>query len=65
MAAVVSKRGLSPDDEFVCSACGSVVYGQEILDGDTAVYFAKRDASNPNNNQYRCAECEEDRWLAR
>ena len=64
MAAIVSKKGVKPSDEFVCSACGSVISGADILDGE-AVYYAKRDQSNPNNDEYRCADCEEDRWLIR
>jgi hypothetical protein len=62
VAAIVSKKGVKPTDEFVCSVCGDVTFGTDIHSG-VSVYYAKRDQSNPNNNEYRCDDCESDRWL--
>lgn len=61
MSVVVPKKGVAPDDRFVCDDCGDLILGYRILDGE-AVYYVKQDRSNPNNSTYRCADCQDDRW---
>jgi hypothetical protein len=61
MSAVVSKKGIKPNDQFICDDCGDAITGSRILDGEM-VYYVKEDRSNPNNNRYRCEDCQDDIW---
>ena len=57
----MSKKKVKASDKFVCVDCSDVVTGDRVLNGEM-VYYAKEDRSNPNNNEYRCADCQDDRW---
>jgi len=35
--------------------------GNRIINGEM-VYYVKQDLSNPHNNRYRCADCQDDLW---
>ena len=59
MSAVVSKKGLKDSDTFRCDDCGENISGTRVIDGEY-VYYVKQDRSNPNNNRYRCEECQSD-----
>jgi uncharacterized protein YlaI len=61
MGATVPKKGVQPSDVFLCDDCGDPIRGQRIIDGEY-VYYVKQDRSNPNNNTYRCADCQDERW---
>jgi hypothetical protein len=62
MSAVVSKKGIKPNDKFICDDCGEIIRGYQVLDGGM-VYYKKEDKTgNPNLHQYRCADCQEDIW---
>jgi hypothetical protein len=61
MSVVVSKKGVKPSDVFLCADCNDPISGNRVLDGEM-VYYIKEDRSNPNNNTYRCADCQDDIW---
>ena len=61
MNAVVPKKNVKPDDIFICDDCGDPISGTRLL-ANEMVYFVKQDLSNPHNNRYRCADCQDDIW---
>ena len=61
MSAVVAKKGVKDGDTFFCDDCGDPIMGNRILSGEM-VYYVKQDLSNPYNNRYRCADCQDDLW---
>jgi len=61
MSAVVAKKGVKDNDTFICDDCGDPIMGNRILSGEM-VYYVKQDLSNPHNNRYRCADCQDDLW---
>ena len=62
MGAVVSKKGIKPTEKFICDDCGDAITGSRILDGEMVYHVNKPDMSNPHNNKYRCADCQDDIW---
>jgi uncharacterized protein YlaI len=62
MSAVVSKKGVKPSDKFICDDCGDPISGSRVLDGEMVYYVVQDKTGNPNNNIYRCADCQDDRW---
>ena len=61
MSAVVAKKGVKDGDTYICDDCGDPMLGSRILAGEM-VYYVKQDLSNPYNNRYRCADCQDDIW---
>lgn len=61
MSQVVPKKGVKDSDVFICDDCGDAISGSRVTGGEY-VYYVKQDRSNPNNNRYRCADCQDDLW---
>lgn len=61
MSQVVAKKGVKDNDIFMCEDCSDPISGSRVINGEF-VYYTKEDRSNPNNNRYRCADCQDDIW---
>jgi DNA-directed RNA polymerase subunit RPC12/RpoP len=45
--------------EFVCSDCGEVTTGQEVIDG-AYVYIVRKNLDDLHRSIWRCANCQDD-----
>ena len=61
MSQVVPKKGVKDSDTFMCEDCSDPISGTRVINGEF-VYYTKEDRSNPHNNRYRCADCQDDIW---
>jgi predicted RNA-binding Zn-ribbon protein involved in translation (DUF1610 family) len=59
MNAILSSRGVTAGMEFVCSECGEVTTGQEVIDG-AYVYIVRKNLDDLQKSIWRCANCQDD-----
>ena len=59
MNAILSSRGVTAGMEFVCSECGEVTTGQEVIDG-AYVYIVGKNLDDLHKSIWRCANCQDD-----
>ena len=59
MSTIISSRGVTPEMQFVCSDCGEVTTGQEVIDG-AYVYIARKNLDDLHRSIWRCANCQDD-----
>ena len=59
MSAILSSRGVTAGMEFVCSECGEVTTGQEVIDG-AYVYIVRKNLDDLQKSIWRCANCQDD-----
>jgi len=59
MNAILSSRGVTAGMEFVCSECGEVTTGQEVIDG-AYVYIVRKNLDDLHKSIWRCANCNDD-----
>ena len=59
MSTILSKSGVTPGMEFVCSDCGEVTTGQEVIDG-AYVYIVRKNLDDLHRSIWRCANCQDD-----
>jgi len=59
MNAILSSRGVTVGMEFVCSECGEVTTGQEVIDG-AYVYIVRKNLDDLQKSIWRCANCQDD-----
>jgi predicted RNA-binding Zn-ribbon protein involved in translation (DUF1610 family) len=59
MNAILSSRGVTAGMEFVCSDCGEVTTGQEVIDG-AYVYIVRKNLDDLQKSIWRCANCQDD-----
>ena len=59
MNAILSSRGVTVGMEFVCSECGEVTTGQEVIDG-AYVYIVRKNLDDLHKSIWRCANCNDD-----
>ena len=59
MNAILSSRGVTAGMEFVCSECGEVTTGQEVIDG-AYVYIVRKNLDDLHKLIWRCANCQDD-----
>jgi len=59
MNAILSSRGVTTGMEFVCSECGEVTTGQEVIDG-AYVYIVRKNLDDLQKSIWRCANCQDD-----
>lgn len=59
MNAILSSRGVTAGMEFVCSECGEVTTGQEVIDG-AYVYIVRKNLDDLQKSIWRCANCNDD-----
>ena len=45
--------------EFVCSDCGEITTGQEVIDG-AYVYIVRKNLDDLHRSIWRCANCQDD-----
>jgi hypothetical protein len=61
MGAILSRKGVKPNQQFVCCDCGDQITGQEVIDDSRRLHIVKADRSNPHQSVFRCELCEEER----
>jgi hypothetical protein len=61
MAAILSPKGVKPEQVFVCCDCDSEYNGNDVISRDIDLYIVKADRSNPANSVFRCHLCQEER----
>jgi DNA-directed RNA polymerase subunit RPC12/RpoP len=59
MNAILSSKGVTAGMEFVCSECGEVTTGQEVIDG-AYVYIVRKNLDDLHRSIFRCANCMDD-----
>ena len=59
MSTILSSRGVTPETQFVCSDCGEVTTGQEVIDG-AYVYIVRKNLDDLSRSIWRCANCQDD-----
>lgn len=59
MSTILSSRGVTADMQFVCSDCGEVTTGQEVIDG-AYVYIVRKNLDDLSRSLFRCANCQDD-----
>ena len=59
MNAILSSRGVTAGMEFVCSECGEVTTGQEVIEG-AYVYIVRKNLDDLHKSIWRCASCNDD-----
>ena len=59
MSTIISSRGVTPEMQFVCSDCGEVTTGQEVIDGER-IYIVKANLVDLHRSIWRCANCQDD-----
>jgi predicted RNA-binding Zn-ribbon protein involved in translation (DUF1610 family) len=61
MAAILSSKGVKPDQVFHCPDCDTDYSGAEIINRDIDLFIVRADKSNPHNSVFRCHLCQEER----
>jgi predicted RNA-binding Zn-ribbon protein involved in translation (DUF1610 family) len=59
MSTILSKSGVTSGMEFVCSDCGEITTGQEVIDG-AYVYIVRKNLDDLHRSIWRCANCQDD-----
>ena len=64
MGAILSAKGVKPDQRFTCIDCNTEYTGNEVINRDIDLFIVKADRSNPHKSEFRCHLCQEERMDA-
>jgi len=59
MPPILSKRGVSPEMRFICSDCGHVTTGLQVIEGEH-IHIVKENRDDPLKSVWRCECCQDE-----
>jgi len=59
MPPILSKRGVSPEMRFICSDCGHVTTGLQVIEGEH-IHIVRENQDDPLKSVWRCECCQDD-----